>query len=64
MILPMRECMGDCCIFCGKYVSPRQKGGEYLVIKDGRKKIATRRFHRECYLDNAQESKRIKYEKV
>ena len=60
MILPINRAYHENCIFCGCYVSPRAKNSEHVVLKDGRKKIATRYFHTECYLENAKASKRRK----
>ena len=71
MILPINAALDDhgfrlgysCCIFCGDDVNLRE-GGERVTLKDGRKIIATRYFHHECYLKNASESKKMRTQRA
>ena len=57
MILPINRAYRGTCIFCGESCIYTEKQFEYVWIRDGRRKIE-RRFHRDCYLKNAKESKR------
>lgn len=57
MILPINRAYSASCIFCGEAVIFRGRGGEYVKLKDGKRIIAIRRFHRSCYLENARKSK-------
>lgn len=62
MILPINRVYGNSCIFCGQVVPFNKEAtdSEYVILKDGNKIIASRRFHHSCYIKNAKESKRRK----
>ena len=56
MILPINRAYRSTCIFCGESCIYTEKQVEQIWIRDGRRKVE-RRFHRDCYLENARKSK-------